>query len=345
MNWQPPSKVLMTGGRETGGVASFAEGLKTGFSELGIPSEVIGPSQILSRWRELRSEQVLKILSTTAALAVPFARRTICIAHGVPYLPEQGWSKSAAMILSSKMANATRGARLVSVSDYSAVHLHAFFGVRTDAVIRNPAKPLYVEPFHAGDYERRYVTYVGRLVLAKKLDRVLPLVRSVLDENPQLRGLVIGDGPERAKLTAIVGNDPRIEFKTNLSDEEVRDYLRHTRLFISGHPTEGLGITYIEALSQGCVVAMPASGGGIEIALPSLGDAVHLFPISLEREEVLKVLRRALKAEPTPISMEPYKARAVASAYLAVDRTFFAELAGVIKGAHQQIESNVPRFN
>ncbi len=345
MSWQAPNKVLITGGHELGGVTSFAEGLSGGFSGLGIPSEIIRPSQVFSRWHELRSEQVLKILSTTASLAVPFARRTICIAHGVPYLPEQGWSKAAALIASFKMANATRGARLVSVSDYSAVHLHAFFNVRTDAVIRNPTKPLYLEPFHARGYERRYVTYVGRLVLAKQLDRILPLVRDVLDENPQLRAIVIGDGPQRAKLSAIIGNDPRIEFRSGLSDEEIRDYLRETKLFLSGHPTEGLGITYIEALSQGCVVAMPASGGGIEIALPSLGDAVHLLPISLDREEALRVLRRALKAEPTPVSMEPYTARAVASAYLTVDRSFFAETTGVVKSDYQQTDPNVARFS
>jgi glycosyltransferase involved in cell wall biosynthesis len=325
VSWHAPEKVLITGGHETGGVASFAEGLESGFAELGIASEVIRPSQVLSRWRELHDQRVLKILSTTAVLAVPFTKRAICIAHGLPYLPEQGWAKAAGFIASYKLANAVRSARLVSVSYYSAVHLYAFFGVRVDAVIHNPVKPLYLEPFQASDDERTYVTYVGRLVPAKNLNRVLPAIRDLLDDHARFRALIIGDGPELGTLSAMMGDDPRVEFKTNLSDLEVRDYLRHSKIFVSGHPTEGFGITYVEALSQGCVVAMPASGGGIEIALPRLGDAVHLFPISLGRAEVVEVLRRAVNAKPLfPVPVDNYSAKAVALDYLDVDRGFSA---------------------
>ncbi len=320
MSWHAPEKVLITGGHETGGVASFAEGLESGFTELGIACEVIRPSRILSRWSELRDRRVLKILSTTSALAVPFAKRAICIVHGLPYLPEQGWTKVAGFVASYKLASANRSARLVSVSHYSAAHLHAFYNVKGDAVVHNPVKPLYLEHFPLNENGRVYITYVGRLVPAKNLDRILPPVRDLLDDFPRLRALIIGNGPELAKLSASVGDDPRVEFKTNLSDHEVRDYLRRTKIFVSGHPTEGFGITYVEALSQGCVVAMPASGGGIEIALPRIGDAIHLFPISLDRREVLQVLHRALNANPSPVSVDAYSARAVALAYLDVDR-------------------------
>lgn len=326
MTWSAPEKVLITGGHETGGLASFAEGLASGFSELGISSEVIRASQILSRWRELGDKRVLKILSTTAVLAVPLARRAICVAHGIPYMPEQGWAKVAGFVTSYKMANANGSARLVSVSHYSAVHLYAFFDVKIDAVIHNPVKSLFLEPFRVDDEERIYITYVGRLVAAKNLDRVLPAIRDLLDDYPHLRAVIIGEGSELSKLEATMDDDQRVEFKTSLTDLQVRDYLRRTKVFVSGHPTEGFGITYVEALSQGCVVAMPASGGGIEIALSRVGDAVHLFPISLGRGEILEVLRHAVRAKLTsPVPLEPASARAVAKSYLDVDRSLSAE--------------------
>ncbi len=323
MNWHAPEKVLITGGHETGGVASFAEGLESGFAQLGMPCEIIRPSRILSRWSELRDRRVLKILSTTAVLAVPIARRAICVAHGVPQVPGQGWAKVAGFVASYKMANATSGARLVCVSHYLAAHLRAFYNVKVDAVVHNPVKSLYLEHLPAIENDRIYITYVGRLVPAKNLDCLLPPIRDLLDDYPHLRALIVGDGPVLGILSAMTGDDPRVEFRTGLSSLEVRDYLRHSKVFVSGNPTEGFGITYVEALSQGCTVAMPASGGGIEIALSRVGDAIHLFPISLERGEVLEVLRRAVNSKPlSPVPVDMYSAKAIALGYLDVDRGF-----------------------
>ena len=68
MNTELPTKVLITGGREVGGLSTFAEGLREGFAELGVPAEIVRPSRILSHWRELRDPGVLKILSLVSAL-------------------------------------------------------------------------------------------------------------------------------------------------------------------------------------------------------------------------------------------------------------------------------------
>src|SRR5882757_5922630 len=132
-----PTKVLITGGREVGGLSVFAEGLREGFTELGIAAEIISPSGILSRWRDLRDPGVLKILSTTAVFAAPFARRAICVAHGFPRPDAQGWPKTLAILASFKLANLSSDSRLTTVSDYVAVHLRAIYRLRVDAVIHN----------------------------------------------------------------------------------------------------------------------------------------------------------------------------------------------------------------
>src|SRR3989442_4596056 len=85
---------------------------------------------------------------------------------------------------------------------------------------------------------------------------------------------------------------------------------------------EPFGITYLEALSQGCAVAMLACGGGLEIALPLVGTKVQLLPLSFDHEGCLNALRCALKSTNTPVSLSAYEAKSVAMAYLRVDSRF-----------------------
>jgi len=322
MSWTPPDKVIITGGRYVGGVGSFAEGLCSGLRELGVSAEVIAPSQLLSRIGELRSRRVLKILSTFGMLSVPFARRAIGIVHGVPLVPWRGWSKTVTDFICYKLTSYNPSARLVSVSDYIAAHMYSFYGIRVDAVVRNSIKPLFLEPCPDSE-PRNYITYVGRLIPIKNVHRLLPAMRDVMNENSDLRACIIGNGPEEEYLRKMVENDARFEFRGDADDVTVRSYLRRTRVFVSGHPTEGFGITYAEALSQGCVLAMPASGGGIEIALSQVGNMVQLLPISLDHGQVVDVLRRAVKTTGCPVSMEDYSPRTIAAGYLDVDRRFY----------------------
>ena len=333
MNWTAPEKVLFTGGHEVGGIASFADGLSSGFAELGIPSEIVPPTKLASHVSDLRSRRVLKILSTTGMFAAPFARRTICMLHASFLVHEQGWATTTALLGCYKMANLS-SAQLVAVSDYLAVHMRAFYGIDTDAVIRNPVKPMYLGADASYPAERNYITYVGRLVRYKNIDRLLAPILDLLNENPGLRACIIGDGPERQRLESLAGGHPRFEFKGQPSDHEVKQHLRQTKIFVSAHPTEGFGITYVEALSQGCVVAMPGSGGGIEIALDRVGESVQLLPISLDHQGILNVLRRALKVQATPMPVECYSAKTVAQAYLDVDRRFFTQPSAMTQAAH-----------
>ena len=310
-----PEKVLITSGHEVGGLTAFAAGLSEGFTALGIPSEVVSPGHIFKSWSDLRDPSVLKILSTTAVFAAPFARCAICVAHGFPRADAQGWARMAMIVASFKLANSLSQARLVAVSDYVAAHLRGLFNLKVDATIRNPLQLSFLEPSVevAG---RRYLTYVGRLIPAKNVHRLLPAMCDLQRENPDLRICIIGDGPQRAELESSFRTDPPIEFTGDLDPLEVRRYLQRTKVFVSGNEMEPFGITYLEALSQGCAVGMPACGGGVEIALDLVGARVQLLPLSFERQGVLSALRRALNSTGTPVSLAGYEPKAVAEAYL-----------------------------
>lgn len=320
---EKPHKVLITGGHEVGGLRSFAATLSEGFRQLGIAAEIISPAQVWSRWRELRDPRILKILSTTAVFAAPFSRRALCVSHGCPCADVQGWAKVIGFLLSYKIANLSPDTPLICVSEYSAIHLVQIFNIRFDTVIRNPVQSLFLEPFTPIDGERRYITYVGRLHPSKNVNSLLSVIRTMLDERPDLRACIIGDGISREPLEGLYGGDDRIEFTGNLSSDQVCERLRLTKLFLSGNQTEPFGITFLEALSQGCIVAMPASGGGVEIAPDLIGKQIHLLPISLEHDGVARVLRRALDATCSALDLVPYTATAAASAYLKADACRF----------------------
>ncbi len=319
-----PARVLITGGREPGGVTSFAEGLQAGFTELGIPTEIVAASRMVWRWGELRDPRLLKILSTSAVLAAPFARRAVCMAHGFPCAMLQGWGAMLGIMASYWLANRSHGAQLVEVSEYSALHLRALFGLRVDAVIRNPVLPMFLKAGAETASGRDAITYVGRLHRSKNIDRVLPALSDVLDENPGLRAWIVGDGPMRGDLEKMTSGDKRIEFLGLLSPAQVRERLRRSLVFVSACPHEALGIAYIEALSQGCAVAMPASGGGLEIAPEMIGGRIQLFPVTVSHEGVATALRRALLVAPEMKPLTAYSPRSVAEAYLAADACFTA---------------------
>jgi glycosyltransferase involved in cell wall biosynthesis len=196
-----------------------------------------------------------------------------------------------------------------------AAHLRGLFNLQVDAVIRNPVQSCFLEPAdESGD--RCYLTYVGRLLPAKNVHRLLPAMCDLQKENPELRICIIGDGPQREALQASYRTDPAVEFTGDLDPLQVRSYLRRTRVFVSGNEMEPFGITYLEALSQGCAVAMPASGGGVEIALPLIGTQVQLLPLSLDRQGLLNALRRALQFRGRHFAASDYGPAQVAENYL-----------------------------
>lgn len=325
-----PSKVLITGGSAAGGVASFAESLCTGFAALGVPAEVMPPGKIFSRWEDLRNPDVLKILSTTAVFAAPFARRTLCVAHGFPRADVQGWLKLAGIVASFKVAN--RFSRLIAVSHYVEVHLRTIFNLRVDAVIHNPLHDSFFHYEPSGE-PRNLITFVGRLHPCKGLDRIFPAVIELLHENPNLRGCFIGDGELRPVLESLAGGNPRIEFTGPLPREAVRARLRRTKVFVSACETEALGIAYIEALSQGCAVVMPACGGGLEIAPAEIGRSIRLLPLPLRPGDVLAELRKALACECSPPPLAGFDAAAIAQRYLDADRARLTAPVAVACGA------------
>lgn len=104
----------------------------------------------------------------------------------------------------------------------------------------------------------------GRLAPEKSWDTLLKAAKKVQQRHPDLRVVLIGDGPEKEALqdlAAELGIAERVTFTGELPFSDVVRYLKAADLFGFASITETQGLVTMEALTAGLpVVAVDASG-------------------------------------------------------------------------------------
>lgn len=105
---------------------------------------------------------------------------------------------------------------------------------------------------------------VGRLAPEKNWDTLLQAFAQVYRESPELRLVLIGDGPAKDSLQLLaseLGIAERVTFTGALPFEEVPRYLKAADAFSFASITETQGLVTIEAMAAGLpVVAVDGSG-------------------------------------------------------------------------------------
>ena len=100
----------------------------------------------------------------------------------------------------------------------------------------------------------------SRLVHKNAIDtviRALPLMSSV-------RFQILGIGPEEQRLKDLaqeLGVADRVEFLGFVENAQIPDYLHHADIFIRPSRSEGMGISFIEAMAAGIPVIATQEGG------------------------------------------------------------------------------------
>ena len=93
---------------------------------------------------------------------------------------------------------------------------------------------------------------VGRLVEIKRVDIFLQALRRVADRIPDVRALVVGDGPLRPaleRLSSELGLAEHVTFAGQRQD--VGALLRQSRVFVLTSDSEGLSLSLMEAMTCG----------------------------------------------------------------------------------------------
>jgi glycosyltransferase involved in cell wall biosynthesis len=121
----------------------------------------------------------------------------------------------------------------------------------------------------------RVLVTVGRLVARKGLDQLLRVFARI--DDPALRLIVIGEGPERPTLEqacAALGIAERVRFTGFVSEEQKYGFLSAADLYVSTTLHEGFGIVFLEALSRGVPVICYDEGGQIDFIDDAVGQLV-----------------------------------------------------------------------
>lgn len=106
--------------------------------------------------------------------------------------------------------------------------------------------------------EQSDIIYTGRLLLHKNVDLLIRAVGRVAVSRPDIRCLIIGDGPERDNLEAL---SRRLGLSNNLSfagfvesNRQVYAAMKASRIFVLPSIREGFGVSVIEAQAAGLAV-------------------------------------------------------------------------------------------
>ncbi|HEY5675000.1 MAG TPA: glycosyltransferase [Malonomonas sp.] len=109
---------------------------------------------------------------------------------------------------------------------------------------------------------------VGRLIAEKRLDRFIQLIAACRQRYPEVRGVIIGAGPEQSKLEMLVRDlalKEQVQFLGQRQD--IAEQLSQLDLLINCSDREGLSRAILEAMAAGLPVIATAVGGN--------GDLIH----------------------------------------------------------------------
>jgi glycosyltransferase involved in cell wall biosynthesis len=121
---------------------------------------------------------------------------------------------------------------------------------------------------------------VAYLIKRKRVDVVIAALALLSDRLPDLRYVVVGDGPERARLhdqALALGVADRVEFRGQLPPDAALAAAHEASLFVMPSVDEAFGVAYAEAMAMG-VPAIGALGEDGPAELAAAGGGIVLVP-------------------------------------------------------------------
>lgn len=139
--------------------------------------------------------------------------------------------------------------------------------------VGNPYDDEIFKDFHSV-HRANDLIFVGRLVSDKGADVLIEALAMMQRSGVGARLTIVGDGPERARLTKQVADSDlqsAIDFTGRKSGRELAEILnQHRILVVPSRWQEPFGVVALEAIACGCVV-VGSEGGGLAEAIGSCG--------------------------------------------------------------------------
>ena len=110
----------------------------------------------------------------------------------------------------------------------------------------------------------KIILTAGRLIEIKGIGYLIKAFNKVLEEQKNIRLLIIGDGPEKERLANLSDQlhlKDRVSFLGHMPQEQVFSYMCASDIFVGPSLAEGLGNVFIEAMACGTPVIGTRVGG------------------------------------------------------------------------------------
>lgn len=126
--------------------------------------------------------------------------------------------------------------------------------------------------FQADDHTRykgqgtkyKTITTISRLVEKNGIDILIDAVAEVKKKMPDVRCVIVGDGPERKKIESRIKNhglEGTVRMEGEVAHEKLPEYLSQADIFVRPSRSEGMGNAFVEAMAAGLPVIGTAVGG------------------------------------------------------------------------------------
>jgi glycosyltransferase involved in cell wall biosynthesis len=136
-----------------------------------------------------------------------------------------------------------------------------------------PLEPLPVCPAEP------LIVFAGRHIPEKQVPAMPPALARARDRLPDLRGVILGDGPDRVKTIELIerlGLSAVVEVPGFVSAETVEAHLAHALCLLLPSRREGYGLVVLEAAARGTpsIVVAGSDNAAVELIEPGVNGLV-----------------------------------------------------------------------
>lgn len=205
------------------------------------------------------------------------------------YLGIAGWIGKSLESWIARFKNPT-----IAISYFTARRLCATYDVKVETVIPVGIDWAALQSISPAA-EQTDVIFVGRLIREKNADLLVKATRILMDTNPEIRVIIVGEGPEHEKIESLI-RENQLEAHVELhpffqQHMDLVAQLKASRVFALPSVREGFGISALEALACGLPVVTvdhPAN------AICDLISDENGFLSSLSADDLAEKIRDAL---------------------------------------------------
>lgn len=140
-------------------------------------------------------------------------------------------------------------------------------GTDVDRFFPSEAGVMEIRKRHNVSLNSKLLLFVGDLAFHKGLDVFIRAIPRILECDPTVMALVVGEGSERDNLLALcdeLGLQDRVIFVGRIANAELPPYENSCDLFVMPSRDESFGVAVIEAMACGKPVVGTAVGGLVE---------------------------------------------------------------------------------